>query len=126
MAKLEGIASSTGSVAMPHDGSDFSSAEKLVATAIEKYGRIDGAICCSGSVILKPAHLTSQQEYEATMVANSAAASNAPSSWTAQLGAREAWQLAQNSFEASFVPAAQKAAWTARLRDVFSAAVAGG
>jgi adenosine deaminase len=43
-----------------------------------------------------------------------------------QLGARDAWQLAQNSFEASFVPAAQKAAWTARLRDVFSAAVAGG
>lgn len=74
MAKLEGIASRTGSVAMPHDGSDFSSAEKLVATAIEKYGRIDGAICCSGSVILKPAHLTTQQEYEATMAANSAAA----------------------------------------------------
>jgi adenosine deaminase len=38
-----------------------------------------------------------------------------------QLGAREAWQLARNSFEASFVPAAQKAAWSARLREAFAA-----
>jgi len=39
-----------------------------------------------------------------------------------QLGAREAWQLALNSFEASFVPAAQKAAWSAALREAFAAA----
>jgi adenosine deaminase len=39
-----------------------------------------------------------------------------------QLGAREAWQLAHNSFEASFVPAAQKAAWSAALREAFDAA----
>jgi len=32
-----------------------------------------------------------------------------------QLGAAEAYTLARNSFEASFVPAAQKAAWTAQL-----------
>ena len=72
--KLENIAAKTGGFALPHDGSDFASAEKLVAAAIEKFGRIDGAVCCSGSVILKPAHLTTQQEYEATMAANSAAA----------------------------------------------------
>ncbi len=39
-----------------------------------------------------------------------------------QLGAREAWQLAMNSFEASFVPPAQKAAWAARLDAAFRAA----
>lgn len=39
-----------------------------------------------------------------------------------QLGAREAWQLAMNSFEASFVPPAQKAAWAARLAAAFRAA----
>jgi adenosine deaminase len=43
-----------------------------------------------------------------------------------QLGAREAWQLARNSFEASFVPAAQKAAWSARLREAFAAAASPG
>ena len=41
-----------------------------------------------------------------------------------QMGAREAWQLARNSFEASFVPAAQKAAWSARLNEAFAAAAA--
>ena len=39
-----------------------------------------------------------------------------------QLGPREAWQLAMNSFEASFVPPAQKAAWAAELAAAFRAA----
>jgi adenosine deaminase len=43
-----------------------------------------------------------------------------------RLGAREAWQLARNSFEASFVPAAQKAAWSARLSEAFAAAASPG
>jgi adenosine deaminase len=38
-----------------------------------------------------------------------------------QLGAREAWQLAANSFEASFVAAARKAAWRVQLDAVFAA-----
>jgi adenine deaminase len=37
-----------------------------------------------------------------------------------QLGAREAYQLALNSFEASFVEAAQKAAWHGQLDRVFA------
>jgi adenine deaminase len=41
-----------------------------------------------------------------------------------QLGARQAWQLASNSFEASFVPAAQKAAWQAQLDALFAEAAA--
>lgn len=41
-----------------------------------------------------------------------------------QLGAREAWQLARNSFEASFVPASTKQAWQAQLDDVFASAAA--
>jgi len=40
------------------------------------------------------------------------------------LGAAQAYQLAKNSFDASFVPATQKAAWTAALDQVFSAAAA--
>lgn len=35
------------------------------------------------------------------------------------LTARHAWQLAANSFEASFAPAADKARWQAQLRDCF-------
>jgi len=39
-----------------------------------------------------------------------------------QLGAREAWQLARNSFEASFVDAAMREGWQRELDQVFSAA----
>jgi adenosine deaminase len=37
-----------------------------------------------------------------------------------QLGREQAYQLARNSFEASFVPAAQKARWVAQLDAVFA------
>ncbi|MFZ5549344.1 MAG: adenosine deaminase [Pseudomonadota bacterium] len=40
-----------------------------------------------------------------------------------QLGPRDAWQLAHNSFEASFASAAQKQAWARQLDEVFSHAV---
>ena len=39
-----------------------------------------------------------------------------------QLGAREAWQLAANSFEASFVDDSTKAAWRLQLDAAFNAA----
>ncbi len=41
-----------------------------------------------------------------------------------QLGARQAWQLAANSFEASFAPAADKARWLAQLDAAFEQAAA--
>jgi adenine deaminase len=40
------------------------------------------------------------------------------------LTARDAWQLAHNSFEASFAPPQSKRAWIAQLDDVFRAAAA--
>jgi adenine deaminase len=42
-----------------------------------------------------------------------------------QLGPRQAWQLAANSFEASFAPEAKKAAWLAELDQLFADAAAG-
>lgn len=42
-----------------------------------------------------------------------------------QLGARQAWQLAANSFEAAFVDDATKAAWRLALDAAFKAAAAG-
>lgn len=41
-----------------------------------------------------------------------------------QLGARQAWQLARNSFEASFVDVAQRARWNAALDAAFAQAAA--
>jgi adenosine deaminase len=41
------------------------------------------------------------------------------------LTAAHAWQLAANSFEASFAPAADKAAWRERLGEVFEVVARG-
>jgi len=41
-----------------------------------------------------------------------------------QLTARHAWQLGFNSFEASFVPTAEKARWAAQLEAAFAEEVA--
>ncbi|MEY4630737.1 MAG: 3-oxoacyl-[acyl-carrier-protein] reductase FabG [Pseudomonadota bacterium] len=71
---LNALAAETDSIVERFDGADFASAETLVNAALEKYGQIDGAICCSGSILLKPAHLVTEAEYNATMAANASAA----------------------------------------------------
>lgn len=55
------------------DGADFASYEAAVAQASE-ISPLNGAVCCTGSLILKSAHATTQQEYEATMAASATSA----------------------------------------------------
>lgn len=49
---------------------DFAAVDEAFGKAEETIGRLDGAVCLAGSVILKPAHLTSPQEFADTMKAN--------------------------------------------------------
>ncbi len=51
------------------DGASFASYEEALAKATS-HGPLSGAVCCTGSVILKSAHATTQQEFDATMAAN--------------------------------------------------------
>jgi 3-oxoacyl-[acyl-carrier protein] reductase len=51
------------------DGASFSSYEEALTKAAT-HGQLSGAICCTGSVLLKSAHATTQQEFDATMAAN--------------------------------------------------------
>ena len=55
------------------DGASFLSYEDAVSKAIT-HGALSGAVCCTGSVILKSAHATSQQEFDATLAANATSA----------------------------------------------------
>ena len=57
-----------------YDALDFASAEAAVIGACEHFGRLDGAACLAGSLLLKPAHLTSAADWAATMGANATAA----------------------------------------------------
>jgi NAD(P)-dependent dehydrogenase (short-subunit alcohol dehydrogenase family) len=49
---------------------DFEMVDKTFAAAKAKFGSIDGVVCCAGSLLLKPAHLTSWHEYSSTIQAN--------------------------------------------------------
>ena len=51
------------------DGANFASYEDALAKA-SAHGKLNGAVCCTGSVILKSAHATTQQEFDATIAAN--------------------------------------------------------
>lgn len=52
------------------DAADFAAVDDAMRSAKEHMGGIDGVVNCAGSLLLKPAHLTSQTEFEATIAAS--------------------------------------------------------
>jgi len=52
------------------DATDFDQVEESVQFAMDTYGRIDGVVNCVGSILLKPAHLTTLEEYHHTLALN--------------------------------------------------------
>ena len=52
------------------DAANFKVVEDLFLTVSEEWGVINGVVNCCGSLLIKPAHLTSQQEYVDTISAS--------------------------------------------------------
>ncbi len=52
------------------DASDFQSVQALFDSIIQNDGPLDGVVNCAGSILLKPAHLTSEADFQDTMKAN--------------------------------------------------------
>jgi 3-oxoacyl-[acyl-carrier protein] reductase len=52
------------------NASDFDAMLNTFNTVEEKFGALDGVVNCAGSIKLKPAHLTSQADYEDIIRAN--------------------------------------------------------
>lgn len=52
------------------DATDFAAVEKTFTEATAQMDQIDGVICCAGSLLLKPAHLTSFQNYSDVIAAS--------------------------------------------------------
>ena len=44
--------------------------ERCIGETLDIHGRIDGVVNCVGSLLLKPAHLTNDAEWSATLAAN--------------------------------------------------------
>lgn len=68
--RLEQLAQTTGSHPFTLDATAPAQVEACVQAAVERYGHIDGIANCVGSLLLKPAHLTSDDEWAATLAAN--------------------------------------------------------
>lgn len=69
--KLDSLVNQTGAQAMTLDENDLlKGIEVCVAATLDLHGRIDGVANCLGSLLLKPAHLTSDAEWATTLNTN--------------------------------------------------------
>jgi NAD(P)-dependent dehydrogenase (short-subunit alcohol dehydrogenase family) len=67
---LDDLAAATGGDAMPLDATEFEQVQDAVSHATDTYGRLDGVVNFVGSILLKPAHLTSLDEYRTQIEKN--------------------------------------------------------
>lgn len=63
-ADVQALANKTGGDAFPLDATEFDAVQDIVSHATDTYGRLDGIANFAGSILLKPAHLTSVDEYQ--------------------------------------------------------------
>jgi NAD(P)-dependent dehydrogenase (short-subunit alcohol dehydrogenase family) len=68
--KLTALADELGSSFRVVDVTDFGATKTCLEEIHAEAGKVDGVVNCIGSVLLKPAHLTSQEDYAATIRAN--------------------------------------------------------
>jgi NAD(P)-dependent dehydrogenase (short-subunit alcohol dehydrogenase family) len=68
--KLNSLAEETGAEVFKLDATQPDQIDSCITRAVDLYGRIDGVANCVGSLLLKPAHLTTETEWEATLAVN--------------------------------------------------------
>ena len=74
--RLADVASTTGAEAFPLDARDSAAVDALLQSVHASHGRLDGVVNCAGSILLKPAHLISDQEFAETIATNLTTAFN--------------------------------------------------
>ncbi len=75
---LESLASELpGSIAIPTDAIQSEQVEQLFTKAKEQFGVINSVVNCAGSIVLKPAHLTTDAELKGVFDTNFVTAFNA-------------------------------------------------
>jgi NAD(P)-dependent dehydrogenase (short-subunit alcohol dehydrogenase family) len=68
--KLDTLALETDAQACVLDAAQTEAVQQCVSQTVERYGRLDGVANCVGSLLLKPAHLTSDAEWHDTLATN--------------------------------------------------------
>ena len=74
--RLQSIAAQTGAQAFPLDARDSAAVDALMQSVQTSHDRVDGIVNCAGSILLKPAHLISDQEFADTIATNLTTAFN--------------------------------------------------
>lgn len=69
-AKTIALANELGAIPFTVDATKTSEVEAAVNRAVEEFGRVDGVTNCVGSFLLKPAHITTDDEWADTIAAN--------------------------------------------------------
>ncbi|HBY61784.1 MAG TPA: oxidoreductase [Solibacterales bacterium] len=69
-AKLERVAAATHGLVHAADASVPAQVDELFAMIASRFGRLDGIAHCAGSLLLKPAHATTDADWEKTISAN--------------------------------------------------------
>ena len=69
-ANVVELASQIGASPVSIDATDYKGLNETITGIRKDAGRLDGVVCCAGSLLLKPAHLTSDEEFEHTIDAN--------------------------------------------------------
>jgi NAD(P)-dependent dehydrogenase (short-subunit alcohol dehydrogenase family) len=64
------LASELGAHGISVDATRFDQVDAMFGEAMELHGRVDGVANCVGSLLLKPAHLTSETDFAETVAAN--------------------------------------------------------
>jgi 3-oxoacyl-[acyl-carrier protein] reductase len=67
---LERLAARTGGLPIRADAERPADLDAAVARTVEAYGRLDGVAHCVGSILLKAAHLTTDEEWTQTLSVN--------------------------------------------------------
>jgi NAD(P)-dependent dehydrogenase (short-subunit alcohol dehydrogenase family) len=68
--RLHGLARELDAEPAVIDATSFEAVESWLGGLAARFGRLDGAVCLVGSILLKPAHLTRTEEFEETMQKN--------------------------------------------------------
>ncbi|MFT5090416.1 MAG: 3-oxoacyl-[acyl-carrier protein] reductase [Planctomycetota bacterium] len=68
--KLNALAHELNATSVVLDATRFEEVEACFKQALEENGSVDGAVNCVGSLLLKPAHSTSPEEWEQTLATN--------------------------------------------------------
>ena len=68
--KLLELAERVGGSVHVTEATSLDAVQQTVGAVVEQHGRIDGLVNCVGSILLKPAHRTSEEEWRATLATN--------------------------------------------------------